>query len=104
MSGVVSDAGLAFITDFVRGKCPDVEAVGIDDDLVDSGILHSLHFVDLLYLIEEELGREVSMDEVTADDFRTIARIRERFFGDERTNAETEAKGAGQWWSSGCVR
>lgn len=97
MSG---DAGLAFITDFVRGKCPDVESVGVDDDLVDSGILHSLHFVELLYLIEDELGREVSMDEVSADDFRTIARIQQRFFGDARA----KAKGVGQWWSNGCAR
>ncbi len=77
----MSDRELVFITDFVRGKCPDVERIGVDDDLVDGGILHSLHFVELLYLIEEELGREVSMDEVTADDFRTISRIRDRFFG-----------------------
>lgn len=72
-------SGLAFITEFLRDKCPDAEHIGVDDDLVDSGILQSLHFVELLYLIEDRLGTELSMDEVTTEDFRTISRIKERF-------------------------
>jgi acyl carrier protein len=74
-----AETGLAFITEFVRDKCPDAGYVGVDDDLLDSGILQSLHFVELLYLIEERLGTELSMDEVSTEDFRTIARISERF-------------------------
>lgn len=69
-----------FITTFLRTKCPDSGPIAEDEDLVDSGVLNSMHFVELLYLIESELDAEISMDDVTADDFRTIARIRERFF------------------------
>ncbi|MEU6076813.1 phosphopantetheine-binding protein [Micromonospora sp. NPDC047074] len=69
-----------FITTFLRAKCPDVDSVGVDEDLVDSGVLNSMHFVELLYLIEAELGTEISLDEVTTDDFRTISRITQRFF------------------------
>jgi acyl carrier protein len=69
-----------FITTFLRGKCPDGDTIGPHEDLVDTGVLNSMHFVELLYLIEAELGAEISMDDVTTDDFRTIANIQARFF------------------------
>lgn len=69
-----------FITTFLHSKCPDGAPIGEDEDLVDTGVLNSMHFVEFLYLLESQLGRETSMDEVTTDDFRTIARIRARFF------------------------
>jgi acyl carrier protein len=69
-----------FITSFLRSKCPDVGPIGLDEDLVLTGVLNSMHFVELLYLIEAELNTEISLDEITTDDFRTIANIRARFF------------------------
>lgn len=69
-----------FITTFLRSKCPDSDTIGAHEDLVDAGVLNSMHFVELLYLIEAELGAEISMDDVTTDDFRTIANIKARFF------------------------
>lgn len=69
-----------FITDFLYAKCPDAGPIGDDEDLVQSGVLNSMHFVELLYLIEAELNTEISMDDVSSEDFRTIARIRDRFF------------------------
>jgi acyl carrier protein len=69
-----------FITTFLHSKCPDSDPIGPHEDLVDTGVLNSMHFVELLYLIETELGAEISMDDVTTDDFRTIANIKARFF------------------------
>ncbi|MEU9507281.1 phosphopantetheine-binding protein [Micromonospora sp. NPDC048170] len=69
-----------FLTTFLRARCPDLDPVGPDDDLVDTGVLNSMHFVELLYLIEAELGTEISLDEVSTDDFRTVSRITRRFF------------------------
>lgn len=69
-----------FITSFLQSKCPDVGPIGVDEDLVMTGVLNSMHFVELLYLIEAELKTEISLDEVSTDDFRTIAKIRDRFF------------------------
>jgi acyl carrier protein len=74
----------AFITDFLKTKCPDSGPIAETDDLVATGVLNSMHFVELLYLIEEELATEISMDEVTTEDFRTIANIRARFFPHSR--------------------
>lgn len=69
-----------FITSFLRSKCPDSGPIGVDEDLVQTGVLSSMHFVELLYLIEAELDTEISLDDVSTDDFRTIANIRARFF------------------------
>jgi acyl carrier protein len=76
MSAVVPE----FITSFLQTKCPDSGPIGVDEDLVLTGVLNSMHFVELLYLIEEELNTEISLDDVSSDDFRTIAKIRDRFF------------------------
>jgi acyl carrier protein len=69
-----------FITSFLHEKCPDSGPIGADEDLVLTGVLNSMHFVELLYLIEAELDTEISLDDVSTDDFRTIENIRARFF------------------------
>jgi acyl carrier protein len=69
-----------FIASFLHEKCPDSGPIGADEDLVMTGVLNSMHFVELLYLIEAELDTEISLDDVSTDDFRTISNIRARFF------------------------
>lgn len=76
----MSTAVPEFITAFLRAKCPDSGPIGLHDDLVLTGVLNSMHFVELLYLIEAELNTEISMDDVSTEDFRSIASIRDRFF------------------------
>ncbi|WP_433385502.1 acyl carrier protein [Micromonospora sp. KLBMP9576] len=78
-----------FLTAFLRARCPDADPVGVDDDLVESGVLNSMHLVELLYLIEAELGTEISLDDVSTDDLRTVSRITRRFFAPGRGPGET---------------
>jgi acyl carrier protein len=42
-------------------------------------VLDSLGFVNFLYVLEEQTGREISLDQVSPEDFRTLRKIRERF-------------------------
>jgi acyl carrier protein len=70
------------IAKFLQEKCPDSGPIAETDDLVLTGVLNSMHFVELLYLIEAELNTEISLDDVSTDDFRTIANIRARFFAE----------------------
>ena len=46
-----------------------------DFDLVESGILDSLAFVELLALLEAELGATIEFENLEIEDFRTIASI-----------------------------
>jgi acyl carrier protein len=71
-----------FITQFLRSKRPELAHIDENLDLIENRILQSLHFVEFLYLLEEATGQEITLDEVIPDDFRTIARIKERFFDD----------------------
>lgn len=44
-------------------------------DLIDSGLLDSLSFVELLYQIENRFGVRAAVEELDLDDFRSVARI-----------------------------
>lgn len=44
-------------------------------DLFDTGALDSMAFVELLALLEEEFGIEVSLDDLEIDNFRSVERI-----------------------------
>ena len=52
-----------------------VEVPGPDTDLLDSGILDSLQFVELLYQLERRFDLQLRIEEIELDDLRSIARI-----------------------------
>ncbi len=51
-------------------KVPDV-----DVELIDSGILDSMGFVDLLVHLEENFHTKFDIEQIEVDDFRSIAKI-----------------------------
>lgn len=53
----------------------EVEVPSPDTDLFDTGILDSLRFVELLAVLEETFGMQVSVEELEIDDFRSLSRI-----------------------------
>ena len=53
------------------------EVTSIQTDLLETGILDSLAFVELIYHVEQEFGVQVSVDDLEIDNFRSIAKIAE---------------------------
>jgi acyl carrier protein len=51
-----------------------------DYDLIENRVLDSLAFVEFILMVEEHSGREISIDSVSKEDFRTLDSIRKRFF------------------------
>lgn len=51
-----------------------------DIDLIDNRLIDSLRFVEFVLLISEISGKNISLEEVNVDDFRTLERIREVYF------------------------
>ena len=47
----------------------------VDTDLIDTGLVDSLTFVEFLAQLEQEFGVQVSLEDLDLDHFRTIARI-----------------------------
>ena len=52
-----------------------IEVASFDTDLFDTGVLDSLAFVELLVQLEQEFGVTTSVDDLEADNFRSIASI-----------------------------
>lgn len=70
----------ALVVEFLRSKHPDLEEIDPQLDLIENRVLDSLHFVEFMYLLEEMTGREILLEEVSAEDFRTLTAIRAKFF------------------------
>jgi acyl carrier protein len=53
----------------------NVEVPSVETDLIDTGLVDSLAFVEFLAQLEQEFGVQVSLDDLEIDRFRTISRI-----------------------------
>ena len=67
------------VVDFLKRRHPDLGPIAPDLDLIESRIISSMMFVELLYLLEEATGEEIKLENVTPDDFRTLNSIHARF-------------------------
>ena len=72
--------GFELVLGYLRAKRPDLPTIDPELDLIENRILDSLGFIDFLYLLEESTGRQITLDSVSAEDFRTLNRIKARFF------------------------
>jgi acyl carrier protein len=52
-----------------------IEIPSVDTDLLETGALDSLAFVDLLLYMEQEFGITASFDDLELDNFRSINKI-----------------------------
>ena len=66
--------------------------IGLDDSLLDSGIIDSLGTLEVVQFLEEEFGCEVSDEEMVADHFESIRSLA-RFVDSKRRDhgGDTEA-------------
>ena len=52
-----------------------IEVPSADTDLLESGILDSLQFVELLLKLEQNFNLRIKIDDINLEDLRTLARI-----------------------------
>jgi acyl carrier protein len=64
---------------WVLARNPEVHELDADTDIIESRIVNSLQFVELMLYVEELCGRELSADEVNLDAFRTLRNIEKSF-------------------------
>jgi acyl carrier protein len=55
----------------------NIEVPSVETDLIDSGLVDSLTFVEFLAQLEETFGVQVALEDLEIDRFRTITRIAE---------------------------
>ncbi len=67
-----------------------LQVPSLDTDLIDTGLVDSLTFVEFLAHLEQEFGVHVSLEDLEIDHFRTIARIA-RFVATKSQNGTSSA-------------
>ena len=66
------------LTERINGlflEAVNIEVTSPDQDLIETGLLDSLVFVEMLLHIEREFGVDVGLAGFDIDDFRTVSRI-----------------------------
>ncbi|MGV9316448.1 acyl carrier protein [Streptomyces sp. NPDC003691] len=68
------------VTAWIHEKNPGLDGpVDRDEDLIEARLIDSMDFVEFVELLEEISGRNIDLQEVTIDDFRTLGRVEQRF-------------------------
>ena len=52
-----------------------IQVPSVETELIDTGLVDSLTFVEFLAHLEQEFGIQVSLDDLEIEQFRTITRI-----------------------------
>jgi acyl carrier protein len=52
-----------------------IQVPSVETELIDTGLVDSLTFVEFLAHLEQEFGIQVSLEDLEIEQFRTIARI-----------------------------
>lgn len=73
-------AGIDKVRDWILGRHPERIELAADVDLIESRLVDSLAFVELVYTIEDAAGVEIDFDTIDIEDFQTLATIEKAFF------------------------
>lgn len=76
---------------FIRDIQDEPRAFTDSDDLIETGLLDSLRFVDFVLLVAELSGRDIPLDDIDIEAFRTLDAIRAAWFAPAETEAEAAA-------------
>lgn len=61
---------------FLRERFPDLIDIDPDLDLIENRIIDSLQIVEFISAVEFLAGRQIDLDEVSVDDFRSVRAVR----------------------------
>jgi len=68
-NAIIERLGTLFVESF------HIEVPSPDTDLLETGILDSFQFVELLFELEQRFGFRIKIENIDLDDLRTLARI-----------------------------
>ena len=69
VNAIIERLGALFVESF------HVEVPSSDTDLLETGILDSFQFVELLFALEQRFGLRIKIENIDLDDLRTLSRI-----------------------------
>jgi acyl carrier protein len=68
------------IKEWLISKSSKIKNFDNDFNIIEKGVIDSLQFLELIYLIEHLSGQEINMLEISIADFTTLNRIESKFF------------------------
>jgi len=69
VNAIIERLGALFVESF------HVDVPSSDTDLLETGILDSFQFVELLFALEQRFGFRIKIENIDLDDLRTLSRI-----------------------------
>lgn len=76
----MSSSGIEAVRAWILARNPGRDDVGSDENILESRLVDSLSFVDLVYTIEAAADVEIDLDTIRISDFETISTIEKTFF------------------------
>ncbi|MFF3837374.1 acyl carrier protein [Streptomyces sp. NPDC001930] len=67
------------VVDWLLERNPTVEEIPEDLDLIESRLIDSLGFMEFVLLLEDLIGRELRLDQIDVDQFRTLRSLTHHF-------------------------
>ncbi|MFE5714243.1 acyl carrier protein [Streptomyces sp. NPDC056501] len=67
------------VVDWLRERNPTVDEIPEDLDLIESRLIDSLGFMEFILLLEDLIGRELQIDRIDVDQFRTLRSLKDTF-------------------------
>lgn len=68
-------ADLGMVRAWIAAKHPGHPEIDPDIDLIEHRLIDSLDFAELLFILEEVMGRPIDLECVELDSFRTLRRM-----------------------------
>ncbi|MFG3529923.1 acyl carrier protein [Streptomyces sp. NPDC047917] len=73
------DDAIKPVVDWLRERNPTVEEIPEDLDLIENRLIDSLAFMEFILLLEDVIGRELHLDQIDVNQFRTLRSLTDHF-------------------------
>ncbi|WP_328929824.1 acyl carrier protein [Streptomyces sp. NBC_00190] len=67
------------VVDWLRERNPTVDEIPEDLDLIENRLIDSLGFMEFILLLEDLIGRELQLDQIDVNQFRTLRSLTDNF-------------------------
>ncbi|MFB6889980.1 phosphopantetheine-binding protein [Kitasatospora sp. NPDC056327] len=68
------------VRSWILKRHPDRQTIDPEENLIETRLVDSLTFVELVYVIENATGAEIDFDNIDIQNFQTLAAIEKAFF------------------------
>jgi acyl carrier protein len=76
----MATTGINEVRNWILNRNPERHTIDAEEDLIETRLVDSLNFVELVYVVENATGVEIDFDNIDIRDFQTLSAIEKAFF------------------------